>query len=123
MPATAKNFKRVLPGLKLTLGGEAVKRLCHLCGFNFIYAAAVLADEESDKILRAMVMRAGNERVTAGEAVDEPVFQQKIQSAIDGDRREAFLGSVSVFCYLLFGAHPVGYVIGAQRLMRSEQGL
>ena len=51
--------------------------------------AASLADQKHDEIVAAVIVHAGDERVAAFDAMHETVVAQKIERAIDRDRRRA----------------------------------
>ena len=49
--------------------------------------AAAFADQKHHEIVAAVIVHAGDERVAAFDAMDEPVLAQEIERAIDRDRR------------------------------------
>ena len=51
--------------------------------------AAAFADQEHDEIVAGVIVHAGDEGVAALDAVHETVVAQKIERAIDRDRRRA----------------------------------
>ena len=80
---------------------------------NMIFSAdgaAAFADQENHRVAAGMIVHAGNERVTAFDAMDEPVVAQELERAIDRDRRRA--GGV---------LEPFHDLVGAKRLMACEQ--
>ena len=85
------------------LGDGGACRLAH--------RAAFLADQEHHRIAAAVLLHAGDEGVAAFDAVHEPLLAQKIERAIDGDRRRPR------------AAHrqPVDQLIGAERLVARQQ--
>ncbi len=73
---------------------------------RFDDVAAGFADEKGDRRLARVAMAAGEIGVAGGEAMDEAVFEQKIQRAIDRDWGRALPGDLG---------DPVDEVIGAER--------
>ena len=73
----------------------------------------MVADQERHHRGGVMVMRAGQKRVAAFDAVDEAVFHQEIQRAVDRDRRRP--------------RHRLGefvdHLIGAERTVAGQQRL
>ena len=54
---------------------------------RFADGAAAFADQEHDRIAAGVIVHAGDERVAAFDAMDQAVVPQKIERAIDRDRR------------------------------------
>jgi hypothetical protein len=77
------------------------------------HGAALFADEEHDRFAAVVIMHAGDEGVTAFNAMHEPLLAQKVERAINGDRRDAR------------SAHrqPIDQLIGAEWQMACKQRL
>ena len=75
------------------LGHESGRSRGGLERFRYVAAGrladriAAFADEEDDEVVAAVIVHAGDEGVAALDAVDEAVVAQKIERAIDCDRR------------------------------------
>ena len=79
---------------------------------HFADGAATVADQENGGLVGPMAVIAGHEGVAGGEAMHQPLLDQKIQGPIDRDRRRALAGS---------GRKAVDHLIGAQRTARRAQ--
>ena len=92
-------------GLEL-VGDRGRRRLADL--------AALVAQQEHDKILAAVMADTGDEGVSAFDPVHEPVVAKKIQRAIDRDRRRPRSAARSA---------ALDDLVGAKRLVAFEQNL
>src|SRR5215510_10696350 len=73
--------------------------------------AAALADEKHHQRAGGVIVHAGDKGVAAFDAVHEAVLTQELERAVSGDRRQA----------RPLEREPVDYLVGAQRLVASEQ--
>jgi len=89
-------------GLARQLRQAAAQR----AGIRFDDVAAAFADQKGDRRLARVAVAAGEIGVARREPMDEAVFEQKIQRAIDGDRGRAFPRDLG---------DPVDQIIGAER--------
>ena len=86
-----------MPAISITgaLGRKAgrsrggLERFRNVAAGRLADGTAALADQEHDEIVAAVIMHAGDEGVAALDAVDEAVVAQKIERAVDRDRRRA----------------------------------
>ena len=78
---------------------------------RFADRAATLAQQEHDAVAGLVMMQAGDERVAAGDAVHEAMLEQKVERAVDRNRRRARpdLGK------------PVHDLVGAERAVAGRQ--
>jgi len=81
-------------------------------GGHFADRAATIADEENGGLMGPMAVIAGHEGVAGGEAVDQPLLDQKIQRPVDRDRRRTLARP---------GRKTVDHLIGAQRTASRAQ--
>lgn len=112
MGAAPAHFDDAAAGRKPRRCGQPIERGEHARIRRLVDAAAGLADEKHDRLVRTMAVRAGDKGVSALEAVGKTLFEQEIQCPIDGDRREALAGT---------RCQRVGDVVGAERAMGAEQ--
>lgn len=89
MPAGAGEFDDLSLSRKTVIAGETRQRGVERLRRRLLDMAAVLADQKHDLVTLRMPMRAGNESIEAFKPVDEAVFFQEIERAVDGDRRRA----------------------------------
>ena len=99
-------------------GGEA---LCDRCGRDFADQAAALADQEGHHRGLVMIMRTGKKGVAAFDAVDEAVFHQKIERAIDRDRRRPRFRLRQFLDHLIGTERPVAGQQGFQHVTADRR--
>src|SRR6185437_2432512 len=87
------------------VGDRGAGRLAH--------GAAFFADQEHHRIAGFVILHAGDECVAAFDAMDQALFAQEFERAVNGDRRRAR----AAHC------QPVDQFIGAERLMACQQRL
>lgn len=73
---------------------------------RFGHGAAGFADQEDDRLKMGVAMTAGEKSVPRGEPVNQAILQQKIERAVNRDRRGMFPGR---------GGDPFDQIIGAER--------
>ena len=88
-----------------------VETLRQRCSRNFAHRSAGLANQKRHNRRLIVIMSAGQKRVTAFDAVDQTVVHQKIQRAVDGNRRR------TRHCLGKF----VDHFIGTERPMARQQ--
>lgn len=114
MLAAADDLDDLVRGLEVPAVRHAPDRLAH-CGRGILVdAAADFADQEGDRLIGAMAMRAGDEGVARAQAVDEALLDQKVERPVDRDRREAPPAR---------RRDPVGEIIGPDRLVIAIERL
>jgi hypothetical protein len=100
------------------------RETCAICGprqrgahgirYGLPHRPAALADEEHQDAAVAMLVRAGDESVSALDAMGEALLQKEVQGAVDRDRG----GAVS-----LAVLEPLDQLVGTDRRMRARQSL
>src|ERR1700686_619431 len=86
------------------------KRLGDATARRLADRAATLADEKYDEILTGVIVHAGDEGIAALDAVDEAVVAQKIERAVNRNRRRARIAR-----------QVIDDFVGAERLVTGEQ--
>ena len=71
--------------------------------FDFGDGAAFIADEELHVVMEVLGVAAGDEGIQLFELVDQPVFDQEIQGAIDGWRHGGFTDRLQLIEQLVSG--------------------
>src|SRR6202012_1317053 len=61
-----------------------LQRIRSRAAWRFAHRAALLANQENHRIVAGVAVHAGDERVAAFNAMDQSVFAQKIERAING---------------------------------------
>jgi hypothetical protein len=87
--------------------GSVFQRLCGGPIVNLSYPAAFAADEELHRVLVAG-LGTRNERVQALNLMDQPLFHQEVESAIDRRRHSTFVGLLESVEELISGQGTIG---------------
>lgn len=87
MRANAGNFDQWAPRRKTRRPRGRFERLGCASAGRLADCAALLADEEHHELVVTVIMRACHECIAALDAMDQAVLAQKIERAVDRDRR------------------------------------
>ncbi len=115
MGAGSGNFQHLEVGLEPLSGKRMRHRIGETRGGKFVDAVASFANQKGDEIVRPVPMWTGDEGVPARQAMHQPLLDEKIERAIDGDRGES-AATVS-------NRQRICDVIGAERPVRGVERL
>lgn len=106
MRAQARQFHHPPLRMKTVLADNLIQRRGDFRRMDFIHPAALRADHKQHQIVRPVILRAGNEGISAFKPMRQPLRDQKIQRAIDADR-----SPLLPVCF----RQPFDQLIGTQR--------
>ncbi len=108
----ARQFDDLRAPPECGIAGQRVHRGAQCRGSLFRDTATTVADQKCQRLAFAVGMATGQKGVARRQAMGEPLVDQKIQHAVNGDRCGAFASAL---------ANPVDQLIGAHRLAGFAQ--